>query len=236
MANSPVELKIVSAVAVCAILRDADVSRINTALSTLSQSGSLFDKDLCVIDVGQLENHDAIPWHEYRKVLRSYGLHAVAVRNARAESTESILAAGLVIDPVRSPAALPDLSAPEIVADAESRLGACPPMIIEVPVRAGQRIYARGCDLIVTQIVNNGAEIIADGNIHVYAPLRGRALAGASGDMQARIFTLCMEAELVSIAGIYRNFESGLPTELYRQASEVSLSGEALNIRPLAAV
>jgi septum site-determining protein MinC len=61
-------------------------------------------------------------------------------------------------------------------------------MIIDTPVRAGQRIYARGCDLVVTAVVNNGAEIIADGSIHVYNTLNGRALAGASGNAQARIF------------------------------------------------
>ena len=67
-------------------------------------------------------------------------------------------------------------------------------MIVDTPVRAGQRVYAQGSDLIVTAAVNNGAELIADGSIHVYAPLRGRALAGASGDGDARIFAMIMEA------------------------------------------
>ena len=84
-------------------------------------------------------------------------------------------------------------------------------MIIDTPVRAGQRIYARGSDLIVTAVVNNGAEIIADGSIHVYAPLHGRALAGASGNADARIFALQMAPELVSIAGVYRTFDDGFP-------------------------
>ena len=61
-------------------------------------------------------------------------------------------------------------------------------MIIDTPVRAGQRIYARGSDLIVTAVVNNGAELIADGSIHVYAPLRGRALAGACGNCRCAHF------------------------------------------------
>lgn len=75
--------------------------------------------------------------------------------------------------------------------------------IITKPVRAGTRVYAKDADLIILASVNAGAEVIADGNIHIYAPLRGRALAGAAGDKEARIFCQSIEAELVSIAGHY---------------------------------
>lgn len=75
--------------------------------------------------------------------------------------------------------------------------------LIHKPIRAGTRVYAKDSDLIILAAVNSGAEIIADGNIHVYGPLRGRALAGASGDKEARIFCKTLEAELVSIAGHY---------------------------------
>jgi len=94
---------------------------------------------------------------------------------------------------------------------------------LDKPLRSGQRFYAKGCDLIVSAMVSAGAEVIADGNIHIYAPLRGRALAGASGDKTARIFTTCLEAELVSVAGIYRTFEAGVPAELARQPATVCL-------------
>ena len=106
-----------------------------------------------------------------------------------------------------------------------------PSMIIDKPVRGGQRIYARGCDLIVTAMVNQGAEVIADGSIHVYAPLRGRALAGASGDASARIFAMSKEAELVSIAGTYRTFDEGLPKNLAQQPVQVSLDGNRIDLR-----
>jgi len=106
-------------------------------------------------------------------------------------------------------------------------------MIVDTPVRAGQRIYARGCDLVITAAVNNGAEVIADGSIHIYAPLRGRALAGASGDSGARIFALSMEAELVSIAGMYRTFDDGLPKNLAQQPVQVSLDGDRLDLRTI---
>lgn len=108
-----------------------------------------------------------------------------------------------------------------------------PSMIVDTPVRGGQRIYARGCDLIVTAMVNHGAEVIADGSIHIYAPLRGRALAGASGDATARIFAMSMEADLVSIAGTYRTFDDGLPKNLAQQPVQVSLDGDRIDLRPM---
>lgn len=76
--------------------------------------------------------------------------------------------------------------------------------IITSPVRSGQQVVSKGGDLIVTASVSHGAELLADGNIHVYGALRGRALAGITGDAQARIFCQSLEAELVSIAGFYR--------------------------------
>ena len=108
-------------------------------------------------------------------------------------------------------------------------------MVIDLPVRSGQRINARGSDLIVTATVNPGAEVIADGSIHVYAPLRGRALAGASGNAEARIFSLAMAAELVSIAGVYRTFDEGWPKEMAGQPAQVLLKDDKLETRAIAA-
>ena len=88
-------------------------------------------------------------------------------------------------------------------------------------------------DLVVTAVVNVGAEVIADGSIHVYAPLRGRAAAGARGDGSARIFTTRMEPQLVSIAGIYRTTEVALPAEVLGRAAQVRLDGDRLVIEPL---
>ena len=100
-----------------------------------------------------------------------------------------------------------------------------PAMVIDTPVRAGQRIYARGADLIITASVNNGAEVIADGSIHCYGPLRGRALAGARGDTSARIFSTNFGPELVSIAGVYRTFERGIPQSVGGRSAQVRLTG-----------
>ena len=103
---------------------------------------------------------------------------------------------------------------------------AVPTLIIDRPMRSGQQAYARGGDLVVLAAVNAGAEVIADGSIHIYAPLRGRALAGAGGDTGARIFTTCFEAELVSIAGVYRTFEAGIPDRLAARPAQVRLTGQ----------
>ena len=103
-------------------------------------------------------------------------------------------------------------------------------VVIETPVRSGQQVYAEDADLIVLGRVSAGAELIADGNIHVYAPMHGRALAGDKGDKSARIFIQSMQAELVSIAGIFRNFEQQLPTHLHRHAVRIELLEDRLSI------
>ncbi|MDK4684336.1 septum site-determining protein MinC [Kingella negevensis] len=114
-------------------------------------------------------------------------------------------------------------------------LTARPTLVITHPVRTGQQIYAEKADLIVLGMVSEGAEVIADGNIHIYAPMRGRALAGESGDQNARIFMQSMQAELVSIAGIYRVFEQDLPPHLHKQAVQISLDNERLVIAAIEA-
>jgi septum site-determining protein MinC len=83
-------------------------------------------------------------------------------------------------------------------------------------------------------VVNPGAEVIADGHIHVYAPLRGRAIAGAKGDGAARIFTTCMQAELLSIAGVYCTGEAALPSHLLGKAVQVRMHDDQLVVEPLA--
>ncbi len=103
-----------------------------------------------------------------------------------------------------------------------------PTLIINRTVRTGQQIYAEKGDLIVMGLVSEGAEIIADGNIHVYGPLRGRALAGAAGNKQSRIFAQSMQAELVSVAGIYRIFDQQLPAHLDSQPVQTYLQDDRL--------
>ncbi len=105
-------------------------------------------------------------------------------------------------------------------------------VLVDRPLRSGQRVYSAG-DVIVLDAVSHGAEIIAGGNIHVYAPLRGRALAGAHGDTSARIFCSCLEPELVAIAGVYRTAEQPLPPEVAGKSAQVLLDGDSLRFEPL---
>jgi len=105
-------------------------------------------------------------------------------------------------------------------------------MVVEKPLRSGQRIYAKG-DLVVLGLVSYGAEVIAEGNIHIYAPLRGRALAGVQGNHDARIFCTCLEPELISIAGIYRTTENPLPADVLGKPVQIWLEEEKLMIEPL---
>jgi septum site-determining protein MinC len=106
-------------------------------------------------------------------------------------------------------------------------------LVIDKPLRSGQQVYARGRDLVVLSMVNPGAEVIADGHIHVYAPLRGKAIAGARGDAGARILTLCLEPELVSIAGVYRTSENPLPDHLRGKPAQIRLQADKLVMEPL---
>ena len=105
--------------------------------------------------------------------------------------------------------------------------------IVSAPVRTGQRVFVSDGDLTLLAGVNPGAEVLAAGSIHVYGPLRGRALAGVQGDTKARIFTLCMEAELVSIAGCFRVIEDDLSPELQGKAAQIYLDGERIVIAPI---
>ncbi|MFJ2995222.1 septum site-determining protein MinC [Pandoraea sp. NPDC087047] len=107
-----------------------------------------------------------------------------------------------------------------------------PSTIIDRPLRSGQQVYAKG-DLIILDLVSFGAEVIAEGNIHIYAPLRGRALAGVKGKLDARIFCTCLEPELISIAGIYRTGEYALPPDVQGRSVQVRLVDDKLIFEPL---
>ena len=109
---------------------------------------------------------------------------------------------------------------------------AIPTLLIDKPLRSGQQIYAQG-DVVILDLVSYGAEVIAEGNIHIYAPLRGRALAGVKGNHDARIFCTCLEPQLISIAGIYRTAEQTLPADVLGKSAQVRLADEKLILEPL---
>ncbi|MET0961365.1 MAG: septum site-determining protein MinC [Noviherbaspirillum sp.] len=236
--RKPIEIKISTVVAVTAVLYDTSMPVLQDAMAEMTGGANdYFDDEFAILDIGQLPpGHPAMDWPALIALFKSHRLTPVAVRNAPPALEAEILAHGLSLDVVAKPRMAPRAEAPAaaaaVAAPAQVALQqqARSAMIIDTPVRAGQRVYAHGCDLIVTAAVNNGAELIADGSIHVYAPLRGRALAGASGDSDARIFALSMEPELVSIAGYYRTFEDGLPKELGHAPAQVRLLGDRIEV------
>lgn len=188
---------------------------------------------------------------EQQHAARAAGLPAVDVGGApvRPASTpvpDHQVPAAAVVPEGSKPAADPDggrpESAPQASGTADTLNRGAPPaqpapppaaMVINRPLRSGQRVYARHTDLIVIGVVSRGAEVIADGNIHVYGPLRGKAMAGARGDTSARIFTTQLDPELVAIAGVYRVIETGLDPTLQNRPAIISLSGESLQIDSL---
>lgn len=141
--------------------------------------------------------------------------------------------------PATAPSPAPITSPSTAATTAPSATASKPAMVVDKPLRSGQKVYAKGCDLIVLAMVNQGAEVVADGNIHVYAALRGKAMAGASGNTAARIFALSLEPELISIAGVYRTSENKLPDNVHAKPAQVRLhssnGSDKLLIEPLKA-
>ncbi len=231
-------------------IRSSELDIIEAQLARrLSKNAQFFVNAPIVIDLEAVRDISApLDFHRFVVLLRARHLFPVGVQNGSPLQNEAAMSAGLAVLNGR---AIKDLSASargeksppdtavesvagEPVAAAEE--GATPPpntKIVQQPVRSGQRVMARNGDLIVLAAVNAGAEIIAQGNIHVYAPLRGRALAGVSGDPHARIFCHQFEAELVAIAGNYRVFDDGPPIELRGKAVQVFLDGEQLIVETL---
>ncbi len=194
-----------------------------------------FDHDPLVLDFSHLPADT--PLQDLKPlllVLRTCRLVPVAIRGASAEWQAAALAVGLVEAPVDMPRARPTPTAPavteiqvqEVVREVVREVPGPLTMVVDKPLRSGQKVYARGADLVVLAMVNQGAEVVADGNIHVYAPLRGKAMAGASGNVHARIFSLCLEPELISIAGVYRTSENPLAPEVRGKPAQVRLSND----------
>jgi septum site-determining protein MinC len=248
----PIEIKISTVVAISAILHSVDPIAIDAALKQMTGGVSdFFEDEFAVIDVGAIAAETTyIDWRALVDLLKKYRLNAVAVRGAAPAMSDAIKARGLALDDgAGAERAREDVAAATAATAAAVMIVPVPPaqpqqqmpvhttalpaMIVDTPVRAGQRVYARGCDLIITAAVNNGAEIIADGSIHVYAPMHGRALAGASGNAESRIFGLSLQPELVSIAGVYRTFDDGFPAELARQPAQIRLVGDRIDISSL---
>jgi len=243
-------------------LRSLQADALSAAAKVLFGDDQFFDGDAALLELSQLDEVPTADWRPVKKVFEAHGLHVIGVRGGSDELRQSAAAAGLpgFAASERAPRAAPASKAPAVETAPPTQMAielappppsveiappppAVPTLVVDRPLRSGQQVYARGGDLVVLAAVNAGAEVIADGSIHIYAPLRGRALAGASGATGARIFTTRFEAELVSIAGVYRTFDAGVPGDLAGKPAQVQLTdspdkkpGEASNtlaIKPL---
>ena len=210
-------------------LKSADLAMLEGELQAqYGERPDFFEDDPVVLDLSLLPAEQAAAELDLQRVgelLHARRLRLLALRGGNAAQQAAARALGLLL--------APDLPAPRASEPAAERPAAVEPpppgaLIVERPLRSGQQIYARGRDLVLLAMVNPGAEVIADGHIHVYAPLRGRAIAGARGWAEARVFAREMRPELVSIAGVYRTSDEPLPTEVWGRAASVRLeSSEA---------
>lgn len=198
------------------------------------QAPDFFDRAPLILDLTQIQAEaDVLDFADITHSIRSNNLSLVGVRNGSKAQNAAAQQHGLSV--------LPESVIQ--VADAEQHLNQqdegrptnndAPQQsyskTISQPVRSGQQIYAQNCDLVVLNTVSAGAEIIADGHIHVYGALRGRAIAGAQGDRSARIFCRDLEAELISIAGYYRAIEE-MEESVRNQSVQIYLENERLTI------
>ena len=228
------EIKSANLPLVALLLKSGDLQAFASELSVrFGDVPDFFDHDPLVIDLSPLQAQgDAqIDFGALLALLRNYKVAPVAVRGGSAAQMAAGRQAGLAAAADATPAptaALPRRGREQEKAPAPAAEAApTTALVIDKPLRSGQQVYARGRDLVMLSMVNAGAEVIADGHIHVYAPLRGKAIAGARGNTEARILALCLEPELISIAGVYRTSEVPLPADVLSKPTQVRLVGGA---------
>ena len=230
------EIKSASLPLVSFVLKSADITLIAQDLQTrLGDTPDFFDNDPVLVDLQHLDDQAGpLDLPALLQLLRSFRMNPVALRpNNAAHEAAATLAGLFLTSEARTLPATPTthevVREVEVIREVVREVAASSTaMVIDKPLRSGQHVYAKGRDLVVLAMVNPGAEIMADGHIHVYAPLRGKAIAGAKGDTSARIFTHSLEAELLSIAGVYRTSDAPLPKEVAGKAAQVWLVGNKL--------
>jgi septum site-determining protein MinC len=230
-------------------IRTLDVARLGDEMrSRVARAPKLFERAAVILDFGGLPGlPDVETARALIEALRDAGALPVALAWGNQDNATLAEALGLPLlskfraqyesadglPPATPPAAAP---APRTPADAPPAPKAAPagePGLVQVTaVRSGQQLYAQNRDLTVLSSVGAGAEVIADGSIHIYGPLRGRALAGAQGSTTARIFCRSFQAELVAVAGHYKVLDD-IPKELHGQAVQVWLEHDELKIAAL---
>lgn len=235
--SRPIEFRNTTLAATVAVLQSAEPATLADALhKMLGGMPDFFNGEALILDFGALSHVvEHIDWPGLMSLLRRYRLQPIGTLRLPQEHHETARRAGLaLLDGAQAnpqPPAATTVSAPASPAPAAAQepgraaLEPAATKFIDRPLRSGQQVYARGADLVLLGGVSPGAEVIADGSIHCYGPLRGRAVAGAQGDKSARILASSFAPELVSIAGVYRTFERGIPETLAGKAAQVRLTG-----------
>jgi septum site-determining protein MinC len=226
------ELKDTSLPLVTVVLHQADAAVLADELQQrLGETPNFFGDDPVVIDLAPVREREApIAFADIVAALRAHRMRPSLVTGGSEQQMADALAAGLAAAPDAVPAPKARAVEVEVIREVPVHV---PTLIVDKPLRSGQQAYAKGGDLIVHAAVNAGAEVLADGNVHVYGPLRGKAIAGSRGNTEARIFTTCLEAELIAIAGVYRTTETPLPRDVAGKPAQVRLVDGVLVMTPL---
>lgn len=230
-------------------LLGTDLAAFESQLSSkIQQAPKFFQNAPVIVDLQKLSPAEPVlDFKELMHILRRQKLIPVGIKGARAQQQAAATLAGLpTLQESAKESQKSELAPVKIhtsaethtekktttVPETEPEIHGSNTRLITEPVRSGQQIYARGGDLIVLASVSHGAELLADGHIHVYGPLRGRALAGVTGDESAHIFCQSLEAELISIAGQYKISED-IEQAVWRLGADISLAAGHLKIQPL---
>jgi septum site-determining protein MinC len=238
------EIKSANLPLVALLLKSSDLAALARELALrFGDIPDFFDQDPLLIDLSPLETAARngypvgdIDFGSLISLLGSYQLVPIAIKGGTPAQVAAALRVGLLPVPDAHLVGMRSVPAPRPAPEPAAPIAAAAPvvappvasvlpgaLVIDKPLRSGQQVYARGRDLVVLAMVNPGAEVIADGHIHVYAPLRGKAMAGARGNTDARIFALALDAELISIAGVYRTSEHPLPPGMAGHPTQVRL-------------
>ena len=218
-------------------LRDYNKDNLRKELAKkTAEAPGFFHQTPTILSIERYQNdQDKINLYELRAVCHEFGLILGTLRGGDDTLKQKALELGMGLLPASRKKKESSSSKPEkdeATSQTESNNTIQASKIITTPIRSGQQIYATGGDLIVMAPVSAGAEILADGNIHVYGPMRGRVLAGVQGNTSARVFCQSLEAELISIAGHFTTDEDP-HSQHWKQAVQIHLEGKSLRVEPL---
>lgn len=196
---------------------------------TIARAPNFFIGSPVIIDLEKIKSQGALDFPKLKEVLRALGLVPMGVRGGSTEQIEAAATTGLPLVNIGKNATA-ELTKPADNPKTELQEQSHMTKLVTTPIRGGMQVYAKNGDLIVVAQVSPGAELLSDGHIHVYGPLRGRALAGVQGDINARIFCRTLEAELVSIAGFYLTKDDMQTLPAHNGMIQIYLDGEQVRI------